>query len=121
MNTNNEFLIEKLKESGYSDENIKLLINGLTEDKLTTFRINKLKTNKENVKNILNNLEIEFSENQNFDDAIILNNYYQKDGFDSRTSLKLTNFMIYKKGHIYLQSLSLMIEIVNIYGLFYDL
>ena len=111
MNTNNEFLIEKLKESNYSEENIKLIIDGLTEDKITTLRINNLKTNKDNIKKILNDLEIEFSENPNFDDAIILNNYFQKDGFDSRTSLKLTNFTIYKDGHIYLQSLSSMIPV----------
>ena len=42
MNTNNEFLIEKLKESNYSEENIKLIIDGLTEDKITTLRINNL-------------------------------------------------------------------------------
>lgn len=111
MDITHDFLIEKLKESNYSDSEIELIVNGLSAKKITTFRVNRLKDNLENIKNVLENLDITYSENKNLPNSIILNDYYQKDGFDSSTGLKITTFSFYKEGHIYLQSLSSMLPV----------
>lgn len=112
MDVDNSFLIEKLKESKYNDEEISLIINGLSERKVTSFRVNRLKSNKDKIISTLKNLDITYSENSNFTDAIILDDYYQKDSFDSSTGLKITSFSMYKEGHIYLQSLSSMLPVI---------
>ena len=112
MDISHEFLIEKLKESEYSDNQIELILSGLNEKKVTTFRVNELKDDINSIKNNLIKLDVTFSENKNFKNAIILNDYYQKDGFDSGTGLDITTFSIYKDGHIYLQSLSSMLPVL---------
>lgn len=111
MDITHDFLIEKLKESNYLDREIVLILNGLNAKKITTFRVNRLKDNIENIKKVLENLDITYSENKNLPNSIILNDYYQKDGFDSSTGLKITTFSFYKEGHIYLQSLSSMLPV----------
>lgn len=112
MNISHDFLVEKLKESEYSDNDINLILNGLNEKKLTTFRVNELKGNIESIKNDFKSLDINFIEDPNFKNALILNDYYQKDGFDTGTGLDITTFSIYKDGHIYLQSLSSMLPVL---------
>ena len=112
MNVSHDFLIEKLKESQYNDNEIDLIIKGLSERKVTTFRVNELKDSRENIINTLNNLEITNSVDKNFKNAVILDDYYQKDGFDSSTGLRITVFTFYKEGHIYLQSLSSMLPVM---------
>lgn len=112
MNLSHDFLIEKLKESEYDDKEIELILNGLHEKKVTTFRVNELKGNFDNIKNDFTKLDLTFTIDPNFKNAIILNDYYQKDGFDSSTGLDITNFSIYKEGHIYLQSLSSMLPVL---------
>lgn len=112
MNISHDFLVEKLKESKYNDKDIELILNGLNERKITTFRVNELKDNLENIKNDFKNLDLTFTEDPNFKNALILNDYYQKDGFDRGTGLDITTFSIYKEGHIYLQSLSSMLPVL---------
>lgn len=111
MDTTHDFLIEKLKESDYSANEIELIINGLSAKKVATFRVNTLKDSMSSIKDVLDKLDITYSENNNFPNSIILNDYYQKDGFDSSTGLKITSFSFYKEGHIYLQSLSSMLPV----------
>lgn len=111
MDITHDFLIEELKGSNYSDSEIELIVNGLNAKKITTFRVNRLKDNTESIKKVLENLDITYSENSNFPNSIILNDHYQKDGFDSSTGLKITSFSFYKEGHIYLQSLSSMLPV----------
>lgn len=112
MVIDNSFLIEQLKSSKYSDDEIELILTGLKSKKVTSFRVNTLKSDVEKIKNALMQLDITFSENSNFDDALILDDYYQKDGFDSSTGLKITSFNFYKEGQIYLQSLSSMLPVL---------
>lgn len=110
---NNDFLIEKLKESEYSENQIELIINGLSEEKLTTFRINNINCiDKAKLLETLNNLKIEFQESKIIKDAYILKNCKAKDGFDSKTGLKYDNFSFYKDGEIYVQSLSSMLPVI---------
>ncbi len=110
-NMKHEFVIDKLKESGYSDNEVNLIIDGLSANKVTTFRVNKLKSNKEEIKNILDDLGIEHSAVNGFSDAFILDNYCQSDGFDSKTGLRIEPFSFYKEGKIYVQSLSSMMPV----------
>lgn len=111
MTSEHEFLIEKLKESNYQDDEINLILDGLSVAKVTTFRVNTLKDSVESIKETLSKLDISYSEDSNFANSIILNDYLQKDGFDNSTGLKLTTFSFYKEGHIYLQSLSSMLPV----------
>lgn len=112
MNITHDFLIDKLKESRYDDNEIKLILDGLTEDKITTLRVNRLKDKVENIKDTLSKLEMTFSTYKTFEDALTLDEYYQKDGYDRSTGLKISSFSMYKDGHIYLQSLSSMLPVL---------
>ena len=111
MADTHDFLIEKLKESNYSESEIELIINGLSAKKITTFRVNVLKDSIESIKETLDKLDITYSEDSNFPNSIILKDYFQKDGFDSSTGLKITTFSFYKEGQVYLQSLSSMLPV----------
>ena len=106
-------LEEKLKSSEYSEDEISLIIDGLMKDKITTFRVNPLKC-KDKTKLLKNfeNLEIKVTEYKSIINAYILNNYYQKDGFDSKTGLNIEKFSMYENGEIYVQSLSSMIPVL---------
>ena len=113
MNTENDFLIQKLKSSEYSDEQINLILDGLKSEKLTTFRINKIKCHdKSKLLKIFEDLDIEFIEYKSVKDAYILKNYKVKDGFDSKTGLNIENYALYKDGEIYVQSLSSMLPVI---------
>lgn len=112
MSISHEFLIEKLKESEYDDKEIELILSGLNENKITSFRVNELKGNIDKIKNDFKKLDLSYCVDSNFKTAIILNDYYQKDGFDRGTGLDITTFSIYKDGHIYIQSLSSMLPVL---------
>lgn len=113
MNTENDFLIQKLKSSEYSDEQINLILDGLKADKLTTCRVNRIKCNdKSKLLNAFKDLDIECIECKSIKDAFILKNYRVKDGFDCKTGLNIEKFALYKDGEIYVQSLSSMIPIL---------
>ena len=80
MNIDIDFLIEKLKESEYSEEQIDLIIKGLLEEKMTTFRINKLKCNdKEKLLKVFDDLGLKYTSCKSIKDAYILSNKEYKD------------------------------------------
>jgi len=97
-----EFLVEKIKEQ-YSKEEAEQIIDGLTQKRKTTFRINRIKTNIQEIEQILNQNEIEFSKVDFFEDAFILKNGNEQ---------VIKEFDIYKDGRIYLQSLSSMLPVI---------
>ena len=92
----NSYLLEKLKEE-YDKETIDKIISGYKLKRYTTFRVNTLKSNKEEINNVLDKLKI------NYEYGPIKNSYIIKDKYD------LVNLDIYKEGKIYLQSLSSML------------
>ena len=113
MNTNNEFLIKKLKESEYNDDQITLILKGLLEEKVTTFRINRINcSSKDKLLKVFYDLGLKYSECKIIKDAYIFDNYKTKDGFDCKTGLDFKKFAIYKNGEIYVQSLSSMIPVI---------
>ena len=94
-----EFLIDKLKLQ-YGQELTEEIINGYSKKRVTTFRVNTLKSNKEEIENVLNSLNIEYENPSWSKDAFILKNVNELD---------IEKMDIYKDGKIYLQSLSSMI------------
>ena len=80
------------------------IIEGYGINRLKTFRINTLKSNINEIKNVLNTLKIKYTHIEWYEDAFILEEEYP-----------ICDLDIYKDGKIYVQSLSSMIPalIVN--------
>lgn len=91
-----DFLKEMLLNS-YDEETVRNIINGLIKKK-TTLRVNKIKSNIEEIKQILDNENIKYDTVSFYSDALIIEN-----------EDKIRSLDIYKEGKIYLQSLSSMI------------
>lgn len=94
-----DFLYNMLIEQ-YGEEVSNKIIDGFGQNRKLTLRINKLKTTVENVKKILTNLKIKFSEVSWSEDALII---------EGTTKQEILELEIYINGEIYLQSLSSMI------------
>ena len=102
MNINNQekiplFLLNKLLEQ-YGEELTNSIIEGY-QKKITTIRVNNIKTTIEQVIDELHNNNISYSKVSWYKNALIINN---KEKF-------IQELNIYKDGYIYLQSLSSMI------------
>ena len=96
-----EFLVNKIKTE--YPEDAELLLDGLKKKKKTTFRVNRIKSNIQEIEEILQKNEIDFSWLDEIEDAFIV----EKD--NEETIRKLD---IYKEGKIYLQSLSSMLPVL---------
>ena len=94
-----EFLIEKLNNE-YGEKLSNKILQGYTKIRPVTLRVNTIKTTIESVKNILIEKNIDFSEVNWSNDALIINNVRE----DIIRELEL-----YENGEIYLQSLSSML------------
>lgn len=92
-----EFLIELLNNQ-YGKELTNEILNGYNKKRPTTLRINTIKINKENIKNILEKQNIKYENVSWYEDALILEN-----------EKNIRELDIYKSGEIYIQSLSSMI------------
>ena len=92
-----EFLIELLNNQ-YGEKLTKQILKGYEEKRKTTLRINIIKTNKENIKKILDEENIKYENISWYDDALIL---------DEEKHIRKLD--IYTNGEIYMQSLSSMI------------
>ena len=90
------FLIEKLYKQ-YGQEISEKIENGLISKKPVTFRINTLKTCKEEVLKELTENNIKFEEVEWNDNALIIKDVVEDD---------IRKLRIYNDGEIYLQSLS---------------
>lgn len=94
-----EFLSEKL-EKQYGKELAKEIIQGYIYKRPVTFRVNTLKTTKEQVQQTLENSNITYSNVTWYKDAFIIENAKKEE---------IQELEIYKNGEIYLQSLSSML------------
>lgn len=94
-----DFLYNMLIEQ-YGEEVSNKIIEGFGQNRKLTLRINKLKTAVENVKKVLTDLNIKFSEVSWSEEALII---------EGTTKQEILELEIYKNGEIYLQSLSSMI------------
>lgn len=100
MNNKLTFLYEKLKKE-YSKEELTKIINGYNSIRPLTFRINKLKTTKEEIQEFLRKENISYETVSWYQDAFII-----------RDNIKIEDYSIYKEGKIYLQSLSSMLPVL---------
>ncbi len=82
----------------YTKDEYNKIIDGYSKDRYTTFRVNTLKSNIEEITSILNSNSITYEISNIYDNAIIL-----KDNYDIRT------LDIYNEGKIYIQSISSML------------
>ena len=94
-----EFLIEML-EKQYDKDDCNRILEGYKCRRPVTFRVNKIKSNTEEIENELINLKMNFKKVSWYEDAYILENVCEKD---------IEILDIYKNGEIYLQSLSSML------------
>lgn len=97
-----EFLKE-LFEKQYEKETIQKIIQGYQSKRNTTFRINTLKSNRAKIENVLQKQKIEYEKVKWSQEAIILK---------KETEKEIKNLDMYKKGEIYLQSLSSMLPTI---------
>jgi NOL1/NOP2/sun family putative RNA methylase len=91
-----EFLKESLLKD-YSEEEYSSILAGYNSNRPVTIRINNLKSNKENILNILKEHHINYQEVSWYENALILSDINEE---------QIRELDIYQKGHIYLQSLS---------------
>ena len=94
-----KFLIEMLNKQ-YGEEITSKILEGYSKKRMVTFRVNTLKTSIEKVEKVLKNNNIEFKKVSWSDVAYIVKNVRED---------TLKELEVYKKGEIYLQSLSSML------------
>lgn len=94
-----KFLIEMLNQQ-YGEEITSKILEGYSQKRKVTFRVNTLKTSIEKVEEVLKNNNIEFEKVSWSDVAYIVKNVRED---------TLKELEIYKNGEIYLQSLSSML------------
>ena len=97
-----DFLIERLIEQ-YGEEVAERIINGLKQNRKTTFRVNRIKSDCKEIENVLNENKIDFSKTDFYEDSFIL---------EENSEEKLKKLDIYESGKIYLQSLSSMMPVL---------
>lgn len=94
-----EFLIEMLNQQ-YGEEITSKILEGYSQKRMVTFRVNTLKTSIEKIEEVLKNNNIKFEKVSWSDVAYIVKNVRED---------TLKELEIYKNGEIYLQSLSSML------------
>ena len=94
-----QFLIDMLNNQ-YGEKKAKEIISGYCEKRVVSFRVNKLKSNAEEIEKFLKQNNIVFSKPNFSKDAFIVDNISEE---------KIQELNIYKEGKIYLQSLSSML------------
>lgn len=99
MNEIPEFLLNKIKNE-YSKEEVNMILKGYSLKKTPSFRINTLKTDKEEILNFLDSKNIPYKTVSWYKDAIKI----EEDN--------LRTYDIYINGKIYMQSLSSMLPVL---------
>lgn len=100
MDNKLDFLYEILKQE-YTHEELEKIVKGYNSTRPLTFRVNKLKSTKEEIE--------EFLEKENINYELV--SWYQ-DAFIIKDKVNLEDYSIYQEGKIYLQSLSSMIPVL---------
>jgi len=90
----------KMLLAQYGEELTQQIIEGYSKQRAVTLRVNTIKTNKENVKQKLQEAGIETEDVSWYKDGLIIKNVREEE---------IKKLHIYKNGEIYLQSLSSMI------------
>ena len=85
----------------YGEDLKEKIVDGLSFDRVLSFRVNTIKSSSDEVESVLNSENIEFSKVSWYNDGYVINDSTFKD--------KIQMLDIYKDGKIYFQSLSSMI------------
>ena len=91
-----DFFIKRLEQQ-YVPELLENIKDGFEKKRFTTFRVNTLKSNNEEVEKVLKDNNIEFEKASISDNAYIVKN---------ANEAKIQELKIFNEGKIYLQSLS---------------
>lgn len=94
-----EFLIQKLQNQ-YGEESTKKIIEGYNKKRKVTLRVNTLKSNIEEIEDVLQKNNIKYKTAGWSKEALIIENVREAE---------ITKLKIYEEGKIYLQSLSSML------------
>lgn len=94
-----DFLVEMLKKQ-YGDKIVSDIVNGYNKKRVSSFRVNKLKSSKKEIEDILKKNNIRYKKVSFYDDAFIL---------EENMESIIEELDIYKNGEIYIQSLSSML------------
>lgn len=100
MDSKLDFLYEMLKQE-YTHEELEKIVKGYNSTRPLTFRVNKLKSTKEEIE--------EFLEKENINYELVS---WYPDAFIIKDKVNLEDYSIYQEGKIYLQSLSSMIPVL---------
>lgn len=100
MDSKLDFLYEILKQE-YTHEELEKIVKGYNSTRPLTFRVNKLKSTKEEIE--------EFLEKENINYELVS---WYPDAFIIKDKVNLEDYSIYQEGKIYLQSLSSMIPVL---------
>ena len=84
----------------FTERNADKILEGMTDKRYTTFRINNIKSNSNEVEDALRNNKIEFEKVEWYDNAYVIKNCNES---------KIQQLDIFRDGKIYLQSLSSMV------------
>ena len=96
------FLYEKLIKQ-YGEENTNNIIEGYSKDRPVTLRVNTLKNNVQNVRNILEKLRYSVKEIKWYKEALVIENISEND---------IQKMDLYNNGEIYMQSLSSIMPVI---------
>ena len=94
-----DFLVEMLKKQ-YGDKIVSDIVNSYNKKRVSSFRVNKLKSSKKEIEDILKKNNIRYKKVSFYDDAFIL---------EENMESIIEELDIYKNGEIYMQSLSSML------------
>lgn len=94
-----QFLIEKLNKQ-YGEEIIKNILNGYSQNRIVSLRVNTIKSNVQDICSELLKNSIEFEKISFYNEAVVIKNANEE---------IIKELDIYKNGSIYLQSLSSML------------
>ena len=102
MKENLDFFYDKLIEQ-YGKDLFQIIMDGLSKKRITTLRVNTLKSNSLDIENVFKTKGISYEKVSWYKDAFILNNQNEDD---------IKKLDIYNDGKIYLQSLSSMLPVL---------
>lgn len=91
---------DSLLEEQYGFDLASKVKDGLSQDRVLSFRVNRIKSNRDEIESVLNDNQIEFQGVSWYKDAFIV---------DNKEKEKIQGLDIYNEGKIYFQSLSSMI------------
>lgn len=105
-----EFLLDNLNKY-YSENEIKDIMSGFSCKRKTTFRINNIKSNKDEIESLLNKYGFTYHNPKEYEDCYILDeNFVIVDD----NKLGIRDLDIYKEGKIYIQNISSMIPVLEL-------